>query len=84
MLKLKVMAKNSSLLVYKASKDSVISMLGNTLIYIKSVFPIAKKNNDSNQKTCNNIIDRKDVGKMCRSICGIELFIYGDGKYSLV
>ena len=64
------MAKNSSLLVYKASNDSVISMLGNTLINIKSVFPIAKKkNNDSDQKTCNNIIDRKDVGKMCRSIC---------------
>ena len=69
--------KESSLIVYNASKDSVISILGNTLIQI-CVF-----DRKIPQRFRSQVIALL-IGKMCRSICGIEHFMYGDWKYSLV
>ena len=51
--------KESSLVVYNASKDSVISILGNTLIQ-KCVFDRKKNPSDFDLKY-NSIIDSKDV-----------------------
>ena len=68
--------------MYNASKDSVISMLGNTLIQI-CVFD--RKKTPAISIPSNNIIDRKDVQiYLWDRIPGIEHFIYGDWKYSLV
>ena len=85
LLKLKIIAENqcekhkkTSLIVYNASKKSVISILGNTLIQI-CVFGRKKK-----PKQFRSQVIALLIGKMCRSICGIEHFIYGDLKYSLV
>ena len=81
LLKLKIIAENqcekhekkSSLIVFNASKESVISILGNTLIQI-CVFDRKKT-----QQFRSQVIALL-IGKMCRSICGIEHFIYGDLK----
>ena len=66
LLKLKIIAENqcekqkkkTSLIVYNASKESVISILGNTLIQI-CVFD--RKKNPAISIASNSIIDRKDV-----------------------
>ena len=50
--------KKSSLIVYNASKESMISILGNTLIQI-CVFD--RKKNPAISIASNSVIDRKDV-----------------------
>ena len=64
-LKLKIIAENqcekhkkTSLIVYNASKESVISILGNTLIQI-CVFD--RKKTPAISIASNSVIDRKDV-----------------------
>ena len=66
LLKLKIIAENqcekhkkkSSLIVYNASKESVISILGNTLIQI-CVFD--RKKTPAVSIASNSVFDRKDV-----------------------